>query len=362
MTLLPLTWFSVSDEEIFVAADNNRLHVAKANKNDEFYTSLKDIEDELVYYREHFRGKTIFLNCDDPDYSNFWRWFENRFESLKLKKLISTHYEMNGSPSYKLEMIPNPDGGAPIKNKIPLEGDGDFRSDECIELLKEADIVVTNPPFSLFREYVSQLMEYNKKFLIIGNKNAVTYKEIFPLLKDDKAWIGFRPINADMENGRHIKHIQACWFTNLDHEKRHEDLDLYRRYFPNEYPKYDNYDAIDVSEVEAIPKDYSGVMGVPITWIDKYCPEQFEIIGISKTPLGDHLRTKIYSQQIQHNKDNSKSTVTKLNDGAAIYSESVPQKRPFYEVDGKYYVAVYPRILIRNKKAKTPKSRRFRKE
>ncbi len=284
---------------------NKNLHAAKTAKNDEFYTQLSDIEKELYHYRDFFRGKVVFCNCDDPEYSNFWKYFQMNFFFLGLKKLISTHYEPGGK-SYKMEIVsadlPTGQLGIPDYVQTPLEGDGDFRSDECIEILKEADVVVTNPPFSLFRQFVAQLMEYNKKFIIIGNRNAITYKEIFPLLKNDEMWlgIGFNGGNAyfgipndsikDYAEGVYdaktkLVHFRNCiWFTNIDIQKRHTPMDLYMRYNGNEehYPKYDNYDAINVDKTCEIPEDYDGVMGVPITFLDKYCPEQFEIIKFRK--------------------------------------------------------------------------------
>ena len=285
---------------------NETLKSAKKNKNDEFYTQLSDIEKELAHYKQHFKGKTVLCNCDDPRVSNFFHYFAYNFEHLGLKRLITTCYKnqerdlfsQNDSESaIWLEYFGDKNG-----NRIPdpeeigihnLKGDGDFRSKECIELLKQADIVVTNPPFSLFREYVAQLVEYDKKFLIIGNKNAVTYKEIFSLFKENKIRIGYRNMNSDfwlevpegnsfekVENGKKVKHIMACWYTNLPTTKQEEVLVLYKKYTPEEYPKYDNYDAIDVSKVTDIPQDYNGVIGVPITFLDKYNPEQFEIVGM----------------------------------------------------------------------------------
>ena len=278
-------------------ADNKSLHRANKAKNDEFYTQLTDIEKELRYYKDHFKDKIVFCNCDDPEYSNFWKYFQNNFYFLGLKKLVSTHYNLDGSPSYKMEIVRTDKGnqvGIPDYVKTDLVGNGDFRSDECVEILKEADIVVTNPPFSLFREYVAQLVKYDKKFVIIGNKNSITYKEIFALLKENKIWIGHRNINSDMwlevpeghkyekiVDGKKVKHIMGCWFTNLDISKRHEDLILYRNYNEQDYPKYDNYDAINVDKTADIPCDYFGVMGVPITFLDKYNPEQFEILGLA---------------------------------------------------------------------------------
>ena len=266
---------------------NSNLHKAKNIKNDEFYTQLPDIENEVKHYSHHFKDKVVFLNCDDPEESNFWRFFSLNFEKLGLKKLIATHFETD-KPSYKLEIVRDINNDGKINQldtiKTPLTQNGDFRSPECIEILKEADIVVTNPPFSLFREYVAQLMEYNKQFLIVGPINAITYKEIFPLLKDNKMWVGHK--FGAMSFVKPDKSMQdfgnIAWFTNLDISKRHQDLILYRKYDPAKYPKYDNYDAINVDKVTDIPEDYYEAIGVPITFLDKYNPEQFEIIRFRK--------------------------------------------------------------------------------
>ena len=310
---------------------NSNLHSAKLLKNDEFYTQLTDIEREMKNYREHFKGKIIYCNCDDPYESYFFKYFALNFEFLELKKLIATCYV--GSPianrqlslfddetpenkttksPHKIEITEVPDMRkegilgldavkillSSDKNHLTrLKGDGDFRSKECIELLKESDIVVTNPPFSLFREYVTTLVEHNKKFLIIGDQNAITYKEIFKFIKENKIWLGFDnggtkwfqvPDDYEIQTESRIKIEKGIkyfskgsimWFTNLDHTKRHENLILFRRYNENDYPKYDNYDAIEVSKIVDIPVDYEGAMGVPITFIDKYNPAQFEILS-----------------------------------------------------------------------------------
>ena len=292
---------------------NNNLKKAKSAKNDEFYTELTDIEKELRHYKDYFKGKTVFCNCDDPRISNFFHYFSYNFENFGLKKLITTCYknqEMDLFSNHKSEKaiyleytgdkngdkVPNPEEIGIHK----LIGDGDFRSKESIDLLKQSDIVVTNPPFSLFREYVSQLIEYDKKFLIIGNQNNLTYKEIFKLVKEDKIWTGvdnggtkwFKvPDHYEIETETRIKTVDGqkyfsmgsvYWFTNLDTRKRHEDLILYKTYNKTEYPTYDNYDAINVNKVADIPVDYKGLMGVPITFIDKYNPDQFEILGIDR--------------------------------------------------------------------------------
>lgn len=322
---------------------NSQLSAAKKAKNDEFYTRMTDIEHELVHYRDHFKGKVVLCNCDDPFESNFFKYFALNFNPLGLKKLIATCY--SGSPiaggeyqpslfdddvdentgrhrrAYKavVNVFRDTTGDGELdmddirnlldsgENELTeLHGDGtygagDFRSRECLELLDEADIVVTNPPFSLFREYVATLMEHDKRFVIVGNQNAITYKEAFPLLRDDRLWLGYNKVKefvvpsadhpergnivTDGKGGLIAKFGNICWYTNLDIKKRHEDLLLYRRYKedPSRYPKYDNYDAIEVSKVKDIPEDYWGVMGVPITFMDKYNPEQFEIIGCSES-------------------------------------------------------------------------------
>ena len=289
-----------------MAGNNSNLGAARRAKNDEFYTQLTDIEKELRHYREHFRGATVFCNCDDPFESNFFKFFVLNFNRLGLKKLIATCYEgsavaeyRNGKAKpYKAVVTTvrdtTGDGGVDMEDVrnlfelgenelVELEGDGDFRSEEWLALLDEADIVVTNPPFSLFREYVAVLMEHEKNFVIVGNKNAITYKEIFPLLKDDSVWLGSESPSEFFTPDGMTKRVNGLtrWFTNLDIKKRHEELILVKKYagHEDEYPKYDNYDAIEVSKVANIPLDYDGVMGVPITFMDKYSPEQFEIVG-----------------------------------------------------------------------------------
>ena len=278
---------------------DSRLNRAKGAKNDEFYTRRVDIEDELCHYADHFRGKVVYCNCDDPTWSEFWRFFVRNFKAWGLKKLMATHYEPDEKNySYSLEICEDTNGDGridihdePTIKQLPCNGD--FRSAACIELLQEADIVVTNPPFSLFREYIAQLMEYGKKFLVIGNKNAVTYKEIFPLIKENKIWIGCRSMNSDfwlrvpddqpcekVVDGVRLKHIMACWYTNLDVTKRHEPMDLRGNYFsPEKNLPYENYEGINVDDVVDIPGDYDGIIGVPITYLNYYCPEQFEILS-----------------------------------------------------------------------------------
>lgn len=285
---------------------NKNLHKAKTGKNDEFYTQLSDIEKEMRHYKKHFKNKVVLCNCDDPRVSNFFHYFSYNFEQLGLKKLIATCYknqnmdlfsENKSEQAIYLEYTGDKNGdNIPNPEEIgikPLKGDGDFRSQECIELLKQADIVVTNPPFSLFREYVNQLVDYDKKFIIVGNQNAITYKEIFKLIKENKLWLGFG-FNRNMAHfvNKHyvdyasdldhkegmIRVSGVVWYTNIDTSKRHEELILYKIYNEDEFPFYDNYDAIEVSKTKDIPIDFKGAMGVPITFMDKYNPDQFEII------------------------------------------------------------------------------------
>ncbi len=391
-------------------AGNKDLGKAKDAKKDEFYTQLEDIELEMKHYKQHFKGKTVFCNCDDPYESNFFKYFAMNFNYLGLKKLISTCYvsspvmytqlslfddmeqtfEKPADPNkkpYKVEITEvtdeNGDGAFDLddikqllKSKknvcTVLKGDGDFRSDECVELLKEADIVVTNPPFSLFREYVSLLTKYGKDFIILGNQNAINYKEVFPLIKANKVWLGasihsgdreFRvpddyPLQAssyrvDDEGIKYIRVKGVRWFTTLDYEERHEDLILYKSYAPAEYPKYDNYDAIEVAKTAEIPCDYYGVMGVPITFMDKYNPDQFEIVGISKTWATDYevTKSKVYRNAVQYNKDGTRTSGNKVNDGSVIALTEKPEGT-YYMDDAspdRYLVQVYARIFIRRK-------------
>ena len=275
---------------------NANLHKAKDAKNDEFYTQLTDVAKELMHYKQHFKDKIVLCNCDDPTWSAFWKYFHLNFSALGLKKLVSTHYDKN-EPTYKMEYTGGDDNDIEVGIKTPLEGNGDFRNQECIDLLDEADIVVTNPPFSLFREYVAVLMEHKKKFLIVGNQNVITYKEFFPLIKNNKVWLGtycgdmaFK-VPADSEpretrfwideDGQKWRSLgNACWYTNLDHKKRHEKLTLWKNYSDDEYEHYDDFDAIEVGKVSEIPIDFDGVMGVPVTFLDKYNPDQFEIVWL----------------------------------------------------------------------------------
>ena len=307
-------WIDSFAQNNYQSMASQNMVLAKKVKNDEFYTFLSDIERELSHYKQHFQGKVVLCNCDDPYESNFFKYFALNFNALGLKKLIATCY--NGSPiagdelpllfeieesepkkiAYKVEISEvqdyNNDGAVNLtdvqyliqndKNVLSLlKGNGDFRSQECVELLKEADIVVTNPPFSLFREYVAQLVNYNKKFLIIGNQNALTYRDIFTLIKENQLWLGFNMVKqfSQPQSNEIKKFGNVCWFTNLDISKRHEEIVLFKQYNSDEYPKYDNYDAINIDKLADIPVDYRDKMGVPITFLDKYNPDQFEIIG-----------------------------------------------------------------------------------
>lgn len=362
-----------------MANKNAQLQKANSSKKDEFYTQLSDIEKEIRHCREHFKGKVVFCNCDDPRVSNFFHFFSYNFEKLGLKKLITTCYKNQNSDLFShndsekaiyLEYTGDKNG-----NNIPdaeeigikhLKGDGDFRSKECIELLKQADIVVTNPPFSLFREYVAQLVEYDKKFLIIGNVNALTYRDIFNFVKDNKLWLGASihsgdrefgvpedyPLNASGyrvdENGNKFLRVKGVrWYTNLDYPERHDDLILYKKYSPEEYPTYDNYNAINVDITKDIPCDYYGDMGVPITFLDKYNPDQFEILGITKTWFGG--ASKIYPNQIQVSTNGKESVVSKLNDGATLKLDKPPHGKTYYVVGNDYFIQLYARIIIRRK-------------
>ena len=345
---------------------NVNLHSANRGKNDEFYTQLPDIEKELMHYKEHFRWKTVLCNCDDPRVSNFFHYFSHNFEPLWLKRLITTCYK-NQNPNLFSEnksekavyLIYDWDknwNNIPDPNEIwihELKWDWDFRSEECIELLEQADIVVTNPPFSLFREYLAQLIKYDKKFLILSNMNAITYKEVFPLIKDNKiwTWYGFNmsmvykttypnllEANRKFVKSKwynpdewYIKVPAICWFTNLDIKKRHEDLIMYKKYNTEEYPHYDNYDAINVDKVSDIPCDYNWIIWVPITFLDKYNPEQFEIIGMAHGDAGVELGLKPYPREL-------KKLNNWMRDGDL-----------YYMVNG-IPILPYRRILIRRKK------------
>lgn len=355
---------------------NERFDNAKKNKNDEFYTRIEDIEKELSHYKEYFKGKTILCNCDDPRVSNFFKYFALNFNTFGLKKIITTCYKNQDVDLFTqndcekavyIEYEGNPNDPTSTDFSTmqvkELKGDGDFRSTECVELLKQADIVVTNPPFSLFREYVAQLMEYDKKFIIIGNKNAITYKEIFSYIKENKLWIGYRNINSDfwlevaegasyekIINGKKLKHIMACWFTNLDIKKRHEDLVLYKAYSPEEFPKYENYDAINVDKTSDIPLDYAGVMGVPITFLDKYSPDQFDIVGLGIVGSCEFTNERKMEILDKNGLPTGKFTV---NAKGTLYRKHLPSDKKiaaFKDCEtGELYQSIYARILIKRK-------------
>jgi len=358
----------------------NTLNAAKSAKNDEFYTQLSDIENELRHYKPHFRGKTVFCNCDDPRRSNFFKYFVLNFEHLGLKRLITTCYKSQDADLFSkhdsekaVYLIYDGDkngNGVPDAEEIgihPLKGDGDFRSPECVELLKQADIIVTNPPFSLFRAFVAQLMKYEKKFLIIGNQNAITMKEIFPLIKNNKIWMGYKcgdmafKVPPDTkprktrywqdENGQKWRSMgNACWYTNLDHNKRHEPLILYRRFSAEKYQMYDNYNAIDVGKVTDIPEDYFEPMGLPITFLEKYCPEQFEILGLTQFGCHEDLPdTKKYNAYKEYSTETDIATGSsgaKTNENAVL--EGKGNKKTYYKnSEGRIVHSEYKRILIR---------------
>ncbi len=398
---------------------NQMLGAAKAAKKDEFYTQYADIQKEVEAYLEFdpdtFRDKIVYCNCDDPFESDFFKYFAANFNRLGLKKLITTSYD--GSPiagaqltfgeydegngkrqkpkaiSVEIEEVTDLDGdGATGIEDVKLflernphtrtrlaEG-GDFRSAECVELLKQADVVVTNPPFSLFREYVALLVEHRKKFLIIGNTNSITYKEIFPLIKANKMWLGCTNFNVGMffevpddwekfhhideETGKKVARVStSCWYANLDHGRRHDPLNLMTmadnlKFSKNlrgktAYDRYDNYNAIEVGTYKEIPSDYDGVMGVPVTFLDKYNPDQFEILGYEKSY---DLQARTYEIQVQVDKSGKQRNVTKLNDGAVIKVDRPPIDKTYYVVDGEYYIQRYKRIFIRHHRTQTAKS------
>lgn len=325
---------------------NKNLHIAKQEKNDEFYTQLIDIEKEMQHYKTKFNNKIVYCNCDSEQ-SNFWVYFTTNFHSLGLKKVIGTHYTKEHS-SYKIEY-----NGLKII-KTSLKNDGDFRSNECIEILKESDIVVTNPPFSLFREYIDQLIKYEKQFLIIGSMNAITYKDVFALLKNNKVWLGNNYVKLFIQPDKNIKSFgNILWFTNLDHDKRHEFICSGIKYSENlnKYIKYDNYDAINVDKTKEIPDDYNDVMGVPITFLDKYNPKQFDILDIANG-CGDFdcKPIKKYINAKQVNLDGTYEHGSKINTRGCIGYENKPEG-VYYIADNtnKYIKSIYARILIKRK-------------
>ena len=373
---------------------NKYLHKAKRRRNDEFYTQLCDIENELRHYTRHFRGKVVYCNCDDPRVSNFFHYFSYNFERLGLKRLITACYKNQDRDLFSrhdaeraiwIEYKGNSRGGRmPDVEDIgvhPFEGDGDFRSAECIELLKQADIVVTNPPFSLFREYVAQLVQYGKKFLIVGSQNAITYKEIFPLIKDNRMWLGVTPKGQDMlfdvpkgyaqelvataKEGSAYRVVggvikgrlgNAAWFTNLDHAKRLDELILYKRYSPEEYVTYDNYDAINVDRTAEIPMDWDGVMGVPITFLDKHNPAQFEIVGVSYLWDDGFKSHTFYDDYAETRPDGSRTGMSgKKANGLTVVRGRPPNGKGNYLVRGDDVVhTLYKRIFVKRRDRLNP--------
>ena len=351
---------------------NTSLCAARKVKNDEFYTRLEDINEEMNHYEDKFRGKVVFCNCDDPKWSNFWKYFHLNFSVLGLKKLISTHYDKN-NPTYKMEYTGGDDNDIEVGVKTPLEGNGDFRNKECLDLLDECDIVVTNPMFSLFREYVATLMEHNKKFIVWGNNNAITYKEFFPLLKEDKVWLGYTANKTlvfripdsyakwdeketqKMNDGNHYAKVPAISvFTNLDIEKRHEKLILWKKYTPEEYQKYDNFNAINIDKVSEIPIDYDGDMGVPITFLDKYNPEQFEILGLLQSSTDEQAGTpnlRYYNDFKEMRQDMTYTGASggKANGNPVVRGKSAKGNFLYNPVTKEYVHSVYARVLIRKK-------------
>ena len=359
---------------------NERFDNAKKNKNDEFYTRLEDIEKELNHYKEYFKGKTIFCNCDDPRISNFFKYFALNFNEFGLKKLISTCYKNQDVDLFTqndcekavyIEYTGNPNDPtstdfSTIEVK-ELKGDGDFRSQECIELLKQSDVVITNPPFSLFREYVAQLIKYDKKFIIVGHQNAISYKEIFSLIKENKLWLGYgfkggaaHFINTHYEDyasaGDHkegmIRVSGVVWFTNIDIKKRHEELVMYKTYNPEEFPKYENYEAINVDKSTDIPMDYDGVIGVPITFLDKYSPDQFEIVGLGIVGSCEFTNERRMEILDKNGLPTGKYTVNAKGTLYRKHLESDKKPAAFKDCEtGELYQSIYARILIKRKKS-----------
>ena len=356
-------------------AKNSNLQDAKKAKFDEFYTLEQPIHDELYYYTEdcedkglhnQFKGKTVLCNCDDPEWSNFWKYFVRSFEHIGITRLISTHYEKDNKSSYVLKYFGEKDAdGEPIFKRTDLQGNGDFRSEECLKLLDEADIVVTNPPFSIFREYINTLIEHKKEFVILGNMNNITYKDVFPHIKEGRLRLGvhsgsmefrvpdyFEKDNVYEKDGvKYAKFGNICWYTNLEHYRMHEFLELNATYKGNEekYPKYDNYDAIEVGKIDDIPSDYDGTMGVPITILQYFNADQFKIEGLTTGRYEFECQPiKRYEECIQHNADGTEANGSKMNTRATIALKEIP--------DGIYYTAknsnvplksVYVRVLVR---------------
>ena len=345
-------------------AKNDNLHKAKDAKNDEFYTRIEDVAEELRHYKKHFAGKVVFCNCDDPTWSAFWRYFHLNFAELGLKKLISTHYDRT-EPTYKMEYEGGDDNNVEVGVKTPLEGNGDFRNKECLDLLDECDIVVTNPPFSLARAYVQYLREHNKQFVIIGDLNWITYKEIFPMLKDNEVWLGYSSVKEFTQPDGTIKKFgNKLWYTNLDIQKRHEKLILWQRYYDDDgnplpdaeerYPHYDNYDAFNVDRVADIPVDYKDVMGVPITFLDKYNPEQFEIVGMLQSSTDEqagipNLRYYNDFKEMRQDMTFTGASGGKANGNPVVKGKPLKGNFLYNQATDEYVHSVYARIVIRRK-------------
>ena len=334
---------------------NTNLSEAKKAKNDEFYTLYSDIARELAHYQQHFKGKIVYCNCDNPEWSAFWRYFHINFSAMGLKKLIATY---KGNPTYKMEYTGGIDIDVTVGLRTPLKGDGDFRSQECLDILKESDIIVTNPPFSIAREYyIPMLYKYNKKFLIVGDLNWVTYNNVFPLFQNNQIWFGVNSIKKFLQpNDTVEKFGNKLWYTNLDHNNCSAKIICHRKYNESEYIKYDNYDAIECCPTSTIPIDYDGVMGVPISYLMYHDHDQFEIVGMSCKRNTDMLIKTYGKSQIKHTWDKSSKSFNNpvkvgiLNNGRPVIHLDEPYTdATYYEVDGEFYAIKYPRIFIRRR-------------
>lgn len=336
---------------------NGNLNAAKIAKNDEFYTRFEDINNEIKNYKKHFKNKVVFCNCDDPEWSNFWKYFLQNFDHLGLRRLVATHYNKDNQDdasdkSYVLvcEVVEKDSTGQLQTTRTALQGDGDFRSEECVALLKEADIVCTNPPFSLFREFIAILMEHKKKFLIIGSQNAMTTKEVFPLIKSNAVWLGIsKPKEFTLPGGGTKTLGNVCWYTNLEHKRRNQEIVLYKHHKGRSklYPKYENYPAVNVDMIQDIPKDYAGLMGVPITLMEKCNPKQFEIVALGTVGLIEFTKDR-RMEILENGKPTGKFT---RNAKGGLYRKFNPETDPYPaykdEKDGALYTKVYQRLVVR---------------